>query len=178
MLHYLLVVLAVISSNYALPDEIPSFIKICNQTDPKLGSCIRKSIISLRPHLIQGIPELDVPSLDPLYVPELKIAQNGGINIAAAFKNITIAGPCKFRLRSVRADTSSDKFRMKVWFPELIMRASYDIRGQLLMMPINGRGSCYGNFSDIDGIVSLKLKRVDKDGKDFFKVDFMMIEVS
>lgn len=117
MLHYLIVALVFFSSCDALPDEIPSFIKICNQTDPKLGSCIRKSIISLRPYLIRGIPELDVPSLDPLYVPEIKISQNGGIQVAAAFQNISISGPCKFRLRSVRADASSDKFRMKVWFP-------------------------------------------------------------
>lgn len=177
MFLYLVAIISVISSSYGLPEEIPSYIKICNQTDPKLGSCIRKSIISLRPYLIRGIPELDVPSLDPLYVPEIKISQTGGIQIAASFRNVTIAGPCKFRLRSVRADTSSDKFRMKVWFPDLVMTGMYDIRGQLLMMPINGRGSCFGNFSDIDGIVSLKLKRIDKNGKEFFKVDFMMIEV-
>jgi Haemolymph juvenile hormone binding protein (JHBP) len=177
MFRYLVTIVVVISSCYGLPEEIPNYIKICNQTDPKLGSCIRKSIISLRPYLIQGIPELDVPSLDPLYVPEIKISQNGGIQIAATFKNITIAGACKFRLRSVRADPSSDKFKMKVWFPALMMQAMYDIRGQLLMMPINGRGNCFGNFSDIDGVVSLKLNRVDKNGKDFFKVDFMMIEV-
>lgn len=177
MFHYFVIIFVVVLSCRALPEEIPSFIKICNQTDPKLGSCIRKSIIGLRPHLIQGIPELDIPSLDPLYVPELKIAQNGGIQVAADFKNISISGPCKFRLRAVRADVGSDKFRMKVWFPELVMRATYEIRGQLLMMPINGKGSCYGNFSDIDGIVSLKLKRINKNGEKFFKVDFMTIEV-
>jgi hypothetical protein len=178
MLQYFAVVLVLLASCNALPNDIPSFIKICNSSDPKLGSCIRKSIINLRPHLIQGIPELDVPSLDPLYVPEIKITQSGGIQVAAMFKNISIAGPCKFRLRSVRADTNSDKFRMKVWFPELVMNATYDIKGQLLMMPINGKGSCFGNFSDIDGVVSLKLKRIPRGGDDFFKVDFMMVEVS
>lgn len=178
MFHYSVVILVVIlSRSYGLPQEIPSFIRICNSTDPKLGSCIRKSIINLRPHLVRGIPELDVPSLDPLFVPEIRISQTGGIQVAAVFRNITIEGPCKFRLRSVRADTASDKFRMKVWFPELVLRATYDIRGQLLMMPINGRGSCFGNFSDIDGKISLKLNRISKKGKEFFKVDFMLIEV-
>lgn len=177
MFHYSIVIFVVLSRSYGLPQEIPNFIRICNSTDPKLGSCIRKSIINLRPHLVRGIPELDVPSLDPLYVPEIKISQTGGIQVAAVFRNITIDGPCKFRLRSVRADTKTDKFRMKVWFPDLVLKATYDIRGQLLMMPINGRGSCFGNFSDIDGVVSLKLNRTNKNGKEFFKVDFMMIEV-
>jgi len=139
-----------------------SFIQVCNQTDPHLGACIRKSIISLRPHLLDGIPELNVPSLDPLFVPEIKITQSGGIQIAAAFKNISITGATKFRLRSVRADVESDKFRMKIWFPALLMKASYDLKGQLLMMPINGNGFCFGNFSDIDGVLSMKMKRVEK----------------
>jgi predicted aconitase with swiveling domain len=36
---------------------------------------------------------------------------------------------------------------MKIWFPALLMKAVYDIRGQLLMMPINGKGSCYGKYA-------------------------------
>lgn len=122
------------------------------------------------------MPELDVPSLDPLFVPEIKITQNGGIQIAAAFRNISISGPSRFRLRSVRADVKSDKFRMKIWFPELVMRGVYDIRGQLLMMPINGRGNCIGNFSDIDGVLSMKMARVNINGREHYKVDFMQIE--
>lgn len=56
------------------------------------------------------------------------------------------------------------------------MRATYDIRGQLLMMPINGRGPCFGNFSDIDGVLSLKLGRTKRANKEYYKVDFMQIE--
>lgn len=124
----------------------------------------------------QGIPELNVPSLEPLYIPEIKITHAGGMQVTAGFKNITISGPTKFRLRSVRVDSQSDKFRMKIWFPELIMRATYELKGQLLMMPINGRGDCFGNFSDIDGVLSMKLQRYEKNNKDHYKVDFMQIE--
>lgn len=124
------------------------FIQICSQSDPKLSACIRKSILALRPHLSQGIPEINVPSLDPLLVPEFSIAQESGINVQASFKNITIDGATNFRLRSVRTDTQSDKFRMKIWFPELIMKGEYDIQGMMLMMPIRGNGMAYGNFSE------------------------------
>lgn len=155
---------------------LASFIQICNQTDPRLGACIRKSIISLRPHLLEGIPQLSIPSLDPLFVPEIRINQSGGIQVAATFKNISITGATKFRLRSVRADIDSDKFRMKIWFPALVMNAAYELRGQLLVMPINGRGLCSGNFSDIDGVLSMKMKRILKNGNEHYKVDFMQIE--
>lgn len=153
-----------------------SFIKTCNQSDARLGSCIRNSILSLRPHLANGIPELNIPSLEPLFVDEIKITQSGGIQLSAVFKNISITGATNFRLRSVRADVESDKFRMKIWFPSLVMRASYELRGQLLMMPINGRGMCAGNFTDIDGILSMKLKRVNRGDKEHYQVEFMQIE--
>lgn len=90
--------------------------------------------------------------------------------------NVSISGASKFRLRSVRADVDSDKFRMKIWFPKLDIKATYDIRGQLLMMPINGRGNALGNFSDIDGILSMKLNRINRNGKEHYKVNFMLIE--
>ena len=155
---------------------LASFINLCNQTDPRLGACIRKSIISLRPHLLEGIPDLNIPSLDPLFVPEIKIVQVGGIQVAARFRNISITGATKFRLRSVRADVDSDKFRLKIWFPSLVMKATYELKGQLLVMPIHGKGLCSGNFSDIDGVISMKMKRVEKDGEEHYKVDFMQVE--
>lgn len=35
---------------------------------------------------------------------------------------------------------------------------------------------CFGNFTDIDGVLSLKLKRVEKGGEEHYKVDLMQIE--
>lgn len=155
---------------------LASYIKICNQTDPKLSACIRRSILILRPYFFDGIKELDVPSLNPLLVPEIKVAQDSGIQVEASFKNISIYGATNFRLRSVRSDVGSDKFRLKIWFPELVMQGQYNIQGILLMLPIRGHGMAYGNFSDIDGVLAMKLKRVKKNGNEHYKVDFMQTE--
>lgn len=43
-------------------------------------------------------------------------------------------------------------------------------------MPIKGNGRAHGNFTDIDGIISMKLNRVNKRGAEHFKVDFLEIE--
>lgn len=64
----------------------------------------------------------------------------------ATFRNISIHGATNFRLRSVRSDVNSDKFRLKIWFPQLMLKGKYDIQGMLLMMPIKGNGMAYGNF--------------------------------
>lgn len=119
---------------------------MCSQSDPKLSLCIRKSILALRPYLTDGIPEISVPSLNPLFVPEFSLSQESGINVQATFRNISIHGATNFRLRSVRSDVNSDKFRLKIWFPQLMLKGKYDIQGMLLMMPIKGNGMAYGNF--------------------------------
>ncbi|CRL02518.1 CLUMA_CG015347, isoform A, partial [Clunio marinus] len=157
--------------------NIPSFIKICNQTDPQLGNCIRNSIITLRPYLNRGIPELNVPSLEPLFVDEIKIEQTGnGMELSAAFKNISLSGVTRFRLRSVRTNITTGKFRMKVWFPNLVLNATYELRGKLLMMPLNGKGACFGNFTDIDGVLSMKINRVERNSQQYYQIDFISSE--
>lgn len=38
-----------------------------------MTKCIQKSVEDLRPRLKQGIPELNVPPLEPFYVPEIRV---------------------------------------------------------------------------------------------------------
>jgi hypothetical protein len=92
---------------------------------------------------------MDIPPLNPLLVPEIKILQNSGIQVQATFRNIQIFGATDFRLRSVRCDNSSDKFRMKIWFPELRLSGDYAVQGALLGLPIKGEGRAYGNFCNM-----------------------------
>lgn len=169
-------VLQFVNFSVPLPTEIPSYIQICSQSDPKLGACIRKSVTSLKPYLIKGIPELDVPPLDPLFVPEISIDQAGGVNVSATFTNISIYGAGDFRLRNIRTEMETNKMRIKLWYPQLSLAATYNISGLIISLPIQGTGSCWGNFTDIDGSVSVQLERVMKNGQEHFKTKYMKIE--
>ncbi|KAF2902025.1 hypothetical protein ILUMI_04162 [Ignelater luminosus] len=46
-----------------------SYINVCNRDDPQLSECIKCSIIALLPRLKVDIPELNVPSIEPLALP-------------------------------------------------------------------------------------------------------------
>lgn len=100
---------------------------MCKKDDPKLGSCLRKSISSLRPYLSQGIKELDIPALNPLVIPEIRLSQNSGaISLESSYKNIIIHGATRFRLRAVKVDLEQNKMRCKLWFPELNMHGNWN----------------------------------------------------
>jgi hypothetical protein len=50
--------------------------------------------------MLPGIPELDVPSIEPLTLPEVLVAQGAGIK--AVGKNIEIYGPGNFVIKKLK----------------------------------------------------------------------------
>lgn len=61
----------------------------------------------MRPYLAKGLPELEVPPVEPLVIEELAMENNAGaVRIKALFTNITAKGPSNFTVRDVRSDIS------------------------------------------------------------------------
>jgi len=50
-----------------------SYIKICNRKDPEINNCVLNSIEQLRSKLKTGIPELEVPPLEPLLLRHVRL---------------------------------------------------------------------------------------------------------
>lgn len=149
------------------------YLTVCHRSDPKLNDCMRTAILSLQPKLADGIAELLIPSCEPLQIPKVIIRQNAGaISMESEYANILVFGLSNFTLRSVRFDLtatykyivlrekriifsiygrvapSSNKFRIKLWFPDLRMTSDYSIQGKMLLMPLVGHGKARGNFSE------------------------------
>lgn len=104
----------------------------------------------LRPKLSDGIPELLVPPCEPLTIAKINIKQNAGaIRMESEYSNVSVYGLTNFTLRSVRVDTTNNKFRINLWFPALKMTANYHIHGKVLLMSLAGNGPCTGNFSKL-----------------------------
>lgn len=102
----------------------------------------------MRPYLSKGIPELTIPSCDPLEIKQISLHQDSGpININSQFENVKIYGLSTFRIRAVRIDVEKGKFRLRLWFPDLHMTADYYVKGKFLMVPMIGNGKATGNFS-------------------------------
>lgn len=124
-----------------------------------------------------GIPELGVPACEPLEINSLALNQaSGPIHIKSNFKNVKLYGLSDFKIRAVRINVDKAKFRLRLWFPELYMNSDYHVKGKFLMVPLEGRGKAFGNFSDIDAVVSLKSDRILQGDKEFLKVKDIFAE--
>lgn len=79
------------------------YIHVCKRNDPHVSKCIRESIEVVRPRLAKGIPEIQVPGLEPLYIPDVVIANgNGASNFKAILKNINVYGASDFKITKLK----------------------------------------------------------------------------
>lgn len=53
--------------------------------------------------MFSGIPELFIPSCEPLYIPEIVMNQGnkGSVSVQSIYRNIRVYGPSQFVLKSV-----------------------------------------------------------------------------
>ncbi|CAH0558255.1 unnamed protein product [Brassicogethes aeneus] len=156
--------------------KLPSFLKVCHRNDPKLKECIKDSVERLRPFLAKGIPEFDIPSCEPLLIPEVSIDQGtGSVAVQSNYRDIKIYGPSKFTIKNVKIDLDKNKVRIKLWIPHLEISSVYTMSGKILMMPIQGTGACTGNYTNIDATVSMDGEKVKKGDELYFNVkDFLV----
>ncbi|XP_013109443.2 protein takeout [Stomoxys calcitrans] len=151
--------------------RLPSFLKVCRRSDPQLNKCARNSLYALKDRLEYGIPELYIPPLEPLIIPEIKMNQDtGAVYLKSTYRNVELYGMSKFNIKSFNIDPSKMKFTTVMHFPNLTMNADYDIDGKIMMMPMEGSGQCNANFTDVTMTTVISGEREKKNGKTYLKV--------
>ncbi|KAK9686883.1 hemolymph juvenile hormone binding protein (JHBP) [Popillia japonica] len=119
--------------------KLPYFLKVCHRNDNDLNECVKRSIENLRPLMSKGIPEFDIPSCEPLIIPEVIIDQgNGPVSVKSTYNDVRVYGPTQFELKSIKIDLDKDKVSLKVWLPRLELNCQYSMEGRVLMLPISG----------------------------------------
>lgn len=83
--------------------SLADILHICHKTDPDLNGCIVTSIEKLRPALVNGMPELDIPSIEPMDIGDLLVSENtrsnGGLQISAS--SIRANGASSFKIKKM-----------------------------------------------------------------------------
>ncbi|XP_034934943.1 protein takeout [Chelonus insularis] len=132
--------------------DLPEFLHVCKRNDPDIDNCIKSSVEHLRPYLVKGVPEYNLPSLEPLLLKEIVIAEGqGGIRIAG--KNINAFGASDFTVASMKADMTNLIYKLDIVLPHLYVDGEYDVDGRILLLPVTGSGRMTGNFTDCTGAV-------------------------
>ncbi|XP_022919100.2 protein takeout-like [Onthophagus taurus] len=158
--------------------EIPSYIHVCKASDPEVSKCILNSVNLLKPQLKQGIPELDVPPLEPLRLDEIKLRRGPTTTrVSANITDITVLGASDFEILDLKADLIKNIFYFKVNLPYLYFRGNYDLDMQILLIKLTGNGPIKGNLSNYEFEAVMKGDRIEKEGKEYEHFDKMKIKI-
>ncbi|KAJ9577484.1 hypothetical protein L9F63_005985 [Diploptera punctata] len=160
-----------------IQDRQPSYIHVCKRSDPQLENCIINSIESLRPYLLKGIPELQVPPIEPLRLPEVVVAQGGGIK--AVGKDVDVGGPGSFIIKKLKLHEYPDKYEIDIGvdLPFLTFDGQYEVNGRLLVVPLNGKGPVHANATDCKADVVLHAQLVKRKNARYLHFNAMDIDL-
>ncbi|KAI5693967.1 protein takeout-like [Diaphorina citri] len=163
VVHALVLLISIVDSTKT---KLPDYISKCPEKDPNLEKCVLSLIEKIRPHLATGIPELGVPAMEPLVIPEVHFSR--GNMFKAVGKNVNVYGGTNFKVRDIKLDMQKNVFLLTIFLPKITFDADYDVNAQIIV-PIKGRGPMNGNATKINADALLKGKRYKKEGETYLK---------
>ncbi|XP_014472165.1 PREDICTED: protein takeout-like [Dinoponera quadriceps] len=158
--------------------EIPSFIKICSRNDPNLNKCIVNSVELLRNKLSTGIPELDVPSIEPFMMENLHLKRGpSSASLDMNITNIEVYGASTFKIDNLKADMNKLLFTFNATFSKLEFQGKYSINAQILLLQLKGTGNLTGNFHNFTSGVIIKASKIHRDNDIYIYFDKVKLNI-
>ncbi|KAJ1528640.1 hypothetical protein ONE63_007035 [Megalurothrips usitatus] len=158
-----------------------SYIKVCKKNDPKIADCIKDSIEGLRPQLKAGIPELEVPAMEPLHLREINVTpvQNSRLpRFKAVGHNVDARGVSDFKIHKIEVDLDTNTYRASIEIPYIRFDGEYEVNVNVLALPIKTRGPMTGNTTDAYGEATLQGHIETRDGQRYLKFDKLDVDIA
>jgi len=99
-------------------------LKECLQTNTVLDDCLREILVNMGSKYKAGVPELGLPAIDPLVMPEIEL--NLG-NSKVKFEDIVANGLSRFTVKSVNYDKASNSIKLSMVFDNMESTGKYTV---------------------------------------------------
>ncbi|KAF5285653.1 hypothetical protein FQR65_LT13083 [Abscondita terminalis] len=156
--------------------EKPPWLKVCKRSDPNLGKCLNDMFVDMFPELAKGIPEANISPFEPLYLDTVSVSKGAGpITLAGSFINLTVVGPSNATPTFTNLDIANKKMYSGIFLPLLDIKARYNLKGNILVLPLVGHGSCDLKLYKVDTKVHSNLSFPKIDGREILQIDHMNV---
>ncbi|XP_041973776.1 protein takeout-like [Aricia agestis] len=174
----MLSVTAVLLVLHFVAAEIPSYIKVCHRNDPNVDKCIMNSVEELRPKISKGIPELEVPGIEPLSLGQIILARGPqGAKLTAVVNDVKVKGPSNFIMQELKSDLDKNRFDFKLLLPHLDFSGKYKMDIQILLLRLQGRGNISGSFKDYACNVTMRGHKEVRGGEEYLTFEPMKVKL-
>jgi len=115
--------------------------KPCNRSDSHLNQCLRELFEGMFPYMSKGIPEVGIPRFEPLYIERIGISKgHGAVTLNGNFNKLLAHGPSNATTQLVRLDLAHGRLDISLHIPVIRTESKYDLRGNILLLPLVGVG--------------------------------------
>ncbi|CAH0558253.1 unnamed protein product [Brassicogethes aeneus] len=155
----------------------PKWLKACRRNGPDINDCINDWFGSLFPYLAVGIPEIKVDPFEPLPLDRVSISKgSGAITLAGSLFNMNVEGP------SNSTTTYSDfSEKEKYWnfglnLPLLDIKSEYNLKGNILVLPLVGHGTCEIKLFDTKTKITTELAFPRRENREMVNIENMTVK--
>ncbi|XP_076620817.1 circadian clock-controlled protein daywake [Colletes latitarsis] len=132
--------------------QLPASVKTCKKDSEDFSSCLRLAIQEAWPTIVQGLPDFDLPPLDPYFTETYDTNyENGQLRGLLSAKNVRTYGLAKARFLSVKPEIVDDFFRLEIDLdlPKIFIDGDYKAEGSLGSFKVGGEGVFNISMEDV-----------------------------
>ncbi|KAL3271592.1 hypothetical protein HHI36_022067 [Cryptolaemus montrouzieri] len=149
-----------------LASELPVDLQRCSLKDL---TCLKAAVQDALPKLKDGIPELGVPSLDPLKIAKMSIGSGNIIQLVQNYENFELIGLSTVTLNELSFDLDKGKLFLGITAPLIVLKATYTVKGKILVLDVYGHGNCTFSLENETGSFSMDLETYTKNDQMYIK---------
>jgi hypothetical protein len=155
--------------------QLPTYTDPCKRNDKNFSGCLKNTLQYLIPKFAkEGIPELNITSLDPFYLNEyLMHFDSSQIEGKTLFKDVFNHGLGSIKIVDVRAlveDPEKLELEVDFYMPKVISNGKFKGEGKIGQIPIMGKGVFNVTSFDVNGSWMLKGNAIELDGRRHMRI--------
>ncbi|KAK0182281.1 hypothetical protein PV327_000434 [Microctonus hyperodae] len=144
--------------------QLPAGLKTCKKDSSDYSSCLRLALQESWPIIVQGIPELNLPSLDPQFTESMtNDFEFGAVTGRIIVRNANTYGASKVRFLSVRVLHNNDQHRLEVDvdIPKIFIEGDFKADAAFGTFKIGGKGQFNISMENVRGTMEIDGKVKD-----------------
>ncbi|KAH8383290.1 hypothetical protein KR009_007838, partial [Drosophila setifemur] len=165
--------------NDKLPlQERPSWLQTCKRSNPNENKCFRQLFEGCFPALAAGVPEIGVKSFEPLNIDQVSVSKgSGNLVLSGGFQNLIIRGPSNATVKRANLDLDRRLLNFELELPKLRIRAKYNLKGNILLLPLVGSGDVAMALKNVHTTVytRISLRNETRTGDEIIHIDEMKV---
>nr|XP_029727964.1 protein takeout-like [Aedes albopictus]XP_029728254.1 protein takeout-like [Aedes albopictus] len=137
--------------------EKPDWLRVCRRDNPNEDDCFKKMFEETFPYIAKGISEIGVQSFDPLRIESVQVSRgSGALTLSGGFKKLNIKGPSNTTVKRASLDFKTHALNFDLEIPKLKIDAIYNLKGNVLLLPLVGDGDVTMVLKDVKTSVTTK----------------------